>query len=45
MVNNDSGASVTGSTGVVVVADGAAGYEFNINTARWFGIICTAYTS
>jgi len=45
MVNLDSGSSVTGSTGVVVAGDGAASYEFNTQTARWFGVLCTAYTS
>tara|TARA_R110000868_G_scaffold178700_1_gene418509 strand:+ start:3601 stop:3900 length:300 start_codon:yes stop_codon:yes gene_type:complete len=37
--------SIDGATGVTISGAGSKSYEYNINGALWFGIVCTAYTS
>ena len=45
VIDLENGSDINGSTGVPLSATTTRSFEYNNNTAKWVGIMCTTYTT
>jgi hypothetical protein len=45
VIDLENGSDINGSVGVPLLSTTTRSFEYNNNTAKWVGIVCTAYTS